>query len=113
MAVRNGPGELLHTWTNTPVITGTIPIAITAVPRQRIYVYKAIITLGTPAVTVQFNDSTGGISQPFQIGVNGVLRLDLAGNGDPWFFTALGSTLSLVQSGTSGVAYDLWYLQGP
>jgi hypothetical protein len=105
--------ECLHAFSTTPSSTGTTT-AIAAVSGKRVSLYRVILIIGTPAVTVQFNDSVAGqISQPFQLAANGAIVLDTQSNYDPWFQTGAGGGLNIVQSGTTPITWDLWYLQGP
>ena len=105
--------ECLHAFSATAVSTGTIN-AIAAVSGKRVSLYRVILIIGSPGVTVQFNDSVAGqISQPFQLAANGALVLDTQANYDPWFLTGAGGGLNIVQSGTTPITYDLWFLQGP
>lgn len=110
MSVRS-IGELLHAFGNsTSGVTHIVP----AVANQRVYVYRMILTTGTPAVTLTFEDTgDNDISQNFQLAANGSIVLDTPINGDPWWATGTGLGLDLEQSGTSTVSYDIWYLQGP
>jgi hypothetical protein len=91
----------------------TIPL-VSAVPTQRVYVYSLIITMGTPAVTVTLTDtSAAAMSQAFQLLANGAITLDYRMFGDPWWQSGTGLGIQFVQSGTTNVSYDVWYLQGP
>ena len=105
--------ELIHAKGNAS--TGTIGIVSAPTNlRQRVAVYRAIITIASPAVTLQFQDTTGAaLSQTFQLAANPAIVLDVADNMDPWFYTVAGVGLQLVQSGTSNVGYDIYYLQQP
>jgi len=110
MSARQIP-ELIHAKGNAS--TGTIAV-VSAVVRQRVAVYRAIITIASPAVTLQFQDTAGtALSQVLQLAANPAIVLDFADNMDPWFFTIAGVGLQLVQGGTSNVGYDIYYLQQP
>jgi hypothetical protein len=105
----------LHTFGTS---TATTTSLVTGVANQRVSVYRLILTIGTPGVTVTIQDtaSSAALSQPFQLAANGAVTLDTPINGDPWWsntVTAAGNGIQLTQSGTTTIAYDLWYLQGP
>ena len=113
MSLRTG-SECLHTFSTVASSLGTVVFNILAVPNQKIYLYRMIITIGSPAVTVQLTDFPAGpLSQPFNLGANGAITLDTPINFDPWYATVPGSGVGLVQSGTTPIAWDIWYLQGP
>lgn len=95
------------------VATATIPL-VAGYPNQCCYLYKMIVTIGSPAITITVQDTaSNAISQPFQLVANGALVLDIPVNMEPWWQTSIGLGLQLVQSGTTTVGYDIWYLQGP
>jgi hypothetical protein len=101
--------ELRHAVGNAS--TGTVAV-VSAVAGQRVFVYRAIVTIASPAVTLVFQDTAAtALSQVFQLGANPAIVLDVADNMDPWFITGLGNGLQLVQSGTSNVGFDIYYLQ--
>lgn len=103
--------EVAHAFGNTTSTSFTI---VSSVPNQRVYVYRVILTIGTPGVTLTFEDSNDNdLSQNFQLAANGSVVLDTPINGDPWWSTAAGAGLVLEQSGSTAVSYDIWYLQGP
>ena len=108
-----GPGECLHVF-NATATSGSVGFGITPVPTQRIYVYRLIVTIGAPAVTVQIQDlASTAISQQFQLSANGSIVLDTQSNGDPWYFCSAGQGLQFIQSGTTPLSFDVWYLIGP
>jgi hypothetical protein len=101
--------ETFHVFGNSAL--ATIPV-IPAVVRQRVSVYRLIITAATPAVTIVIQDTSGAaLSQIFQGTATTLLRFDEAPGGDPWWTTAAGLGVQLVQSGTSQIGFDFWYLQ--
>jgi hypothetical protein len=92
--------------------TATIAL-VPAVARQRVAVYRMMLTLGSPAVTVTLQDtSSAALSQAMQIVANGAIILDISWDGEPWWMTGLGLGLQLAQSGTTSIGYDVWYRQG-
>jgi hypothetical protein len=101
----------------TGVSTGATCSPINAVANQRVSIYRLILTIGTPAVTVTLQDTAGtALSQPFQLAANGAVTLDIPINGDPWWTntaTAAGLGIQLSQSGTTTIGYDIYYMQGP
>lgn len=103
--------EVLHAFGNTT--SGAITV-VSAVANQRVYLYRMILTIGTPGVTLTLEDSNDNdLSQNFQLAANGSVVLDTPINGDPWWSTATGAGLVLEQSGSTTISYDIWYLQGP
>ena len=93
--------------------TATIPL-VAAVPRQRVSIYRMILTLGATAVTVTIQDTTGAaLSQALQMAANGAIVLDVSEEGEPWWVSAPGLGVQLGQSGTTQINYDIWFRQGP
>jgi hypothetical protein len=93
--------------------TGTIAL-VAAVAVKRVYVYRMILTLATPAVTITLQDTaSAAMSQPFQLLAGGSVTLDTPINGDPWWQSGAGLGVQLGQSGTTVIGYDVWYLQAP
>lgn len=93
--------------------TATIAL-VSAVSGQRAGIYRMILTLGSPGVTVTIQDTSGAaLSQPMQIGAGGAMVLDTPINGDPWWQSTPGLGLQLGQSGTTPIAFDAYYMVGP
>lgn len=106
-----GPGELIHVIVNSSL--ATIPV-VAAAATQRVYVYKLIMDLGSPGVSVTLQDTGGGaISQTFTLLADASLILDSQINGDPWFTAGTGLGVQVFQSGTTNIGLDLYFLQGP
>ena len=103
--------EALHTF-SAAVSAATPQVALTAVPLQRVKVYRLIITLAGTAGTVQLQDTTGAaISAPFQLGITGGVSLDVPFNYDPWWVTNPSVGLQFAITGAGTLGWDLWYLQ--
>jgi hypothetical protein len=111
MSLRSVP-ECLHAIINAS--TGTIPV-VAAVANQRVYVYRLIRVIGTPAVTLTLQDTASNpLSGPLALAANGSITLDTNINGDPWWLSGTGLGVQLSQGGgTTAIGGDLWYLQGP
>ena len=108
MTVRSGM-EFAHAFGTAS--TATIAV-VPAVAGQRVYVFRAKVTTGSPAVTLVFQDTSGAaVSQIHQLPANSTLWLD--NDGEAWYQTAPGLGLQMVQSGTSPIGYDIYYGQGP
>lgn len=108
MSQRTRP-EMQHVKVNAS--TATIPL-VTGVAGQIISVYAIIITIGSPAVLVDIQDTVNGdISADFNLAATGFVVADPFPNGDPRWQTAAGSGLQLTQTGTTPVSCDVWYLQ--
>src|SRR3974390_2316975 len=110
MSLRS-PGLCQHAMiaNQTGAITG---FGIAPIAGRRIYLYRLILTIGTPGVTVQIQDLTGApVSQPFLMSTFESLILNTPPDGDPWYQTVPGQGLQLSQSGTTPISMDAWYLQ--
>jgi hypothetical protein len=109
MSLRQGQ-ECSHVIVNSSA--GTIAV-VAASPGKRVYVYKMIVTVGTPAITLTLQDTAGtALSQAFNLAVNGAITIDVPNNAEPWWNTIVGTGIQFVQSGTTPVGIDLWYIQG-
>ena len=103
--------EALHVF--SPTNSATTPqVALTAIPFQRVKVYRLILTLAGTAGTVQLQDTNAvALSHAFQLGITGGISLDVPFNYDPWWVTvpSVGFQFAITGGGTLG--WDLWYLQ--
>jgi hypothetical protein len=85
---------------------------VSAVAVKRVYVYRLIVTLASPAVTVTLQDTANAaLSQPFQLAANSSITLDTPINGDPWWQSGTGLGVQFAQSGTTVIGFDVWFLQ--
>ena len=110
MSLRRGT-ETTHIFGNAS--TGTIAL-VSAVANQRVYLYRMIVTITTPSISLVLQDTSGApLSQNFQLAVQGAIVLDVSNNYDPWWISNAGLGMQFVQSGTTNVSYDVWYIQGP
>lgn len=110
MSVRSAL-ELSHAIVNS---TSATTVVVAAVATQRVSIYRMLLVLGTPGVTITFQDTAGSaLSAPYQIGANGSMVIDVSVNTDPWFQSGTGLGFQIFQSGTTQISADIYYLQGP
>ena len=110
MSLRTVP-EALHVIING---TGGTIAAVAAVALQRVGIYRMILVIGSPAVSVTIQDTAGGaLSAPYPLAANGSITIDTPINGDPWWQSSIGLGIQIFQSGTTQISADLFYLQGP
>jgi hypothetical protein len=103
--------ECAHVFGSTS--SGTIAL-VSAVATKRVYVYRLVITLATPGVTVTLQDTANAaLSQPFQLAANGSITLDTPINFDPWWQSGTGLGVQLAQGGSTVIGFDVWYIQAP
>jgi hypothetical protein len=105
--------ECLHYVTTTANASASFTV-VPAVGILKVGIYRMLLTIGSPAVTVQLKDTAGGVlSQPFQLSANGTIAVDTQENLDPWWITGSGLGVVVTQTGTTPIGLDLYYLQGP
>jgi hypothetical protein len=108
MSLRTGQ-ECQHVIANAS--TATIAL-VSAVATQRVYVYKLILIIGSPAVNVTLQDtSNAALSQAFQLAANGSIVIDVPANWEPWWNTGTGLGIQLFQTGTTPIGCDVWFIQ--
>jgi hypothetical protein len=109
MSLRQGQ-ECSHVIVNSSA--GTTPV-VAAVATLRVYIYKMILTIGTPAITMTIQDTAGvALTQAFQLAAGGSVTIDVPNNQEPWWNSNTGLGIQFVQSGTTPYGLDLWYVQG-
>ena len=109
MSLRQGQ-ECSHILLNSSAGTTA---AVAAVATQRVHIFKMILTISTPAVTIIIQDTGGAaLSQTFQLAINGSITIDVPHNNEPWWSTGTGLGVQFVQSGTTPYGLDLWFIQG-
>jgi hypothetical protein len=111
--------ECRHNFGTTP--TAATINAIAAVPGNRIFVYRLLITTSA-AGTLKLQDTTAvDMSQAFQLlaTLGGGVALDVPFNNDPWWFTGQeiagaplvgqGRGINFIVTGTPTVGWDIWW----
>lgn len=101
--------ECSHAYGNAS--TPTIPV-VAAVPGKRVAIFRlALSNAAAAGLTIQ--DTTGAaMSQQFQLpAANMPLIMETQSNFDPWFVSAIGTGIQLVQTGTVNIGYDFWVIQ--
>jgi hypothetical protein len=83
--------------------------------QQFVSVIRMIVTVSAAGL-LTLQDTTGAaLSQPFNLGANGTITLDVPTTFDPWFTTKdsnnAGAGLQFAQgTGANTVSWDIWYL---
>lgn len=100
-----------HAFGSTATATTVI---VPATAGKLVTIYRMILTVGSPAVTVTLQDTSGAaLSQPFAFSAGAWLICDLSYDGEPWWQTTLGLGFQIAQSGTTTIGYDVWSLVTP
>jgi len=88
---------------------------------QFIHIFMMIFTVSAAGVVTMQDTAGNALSQPFQLGANSGLTIDIPFTTEPWFSTrdntsppTPGVGLQFLQ-GTSAntIAWDIWYLATP
>ena len=110
MSLRSG-SECTHVIINSSA--GTVAV-VAAVPRTRVYIYRLILVISTPGITLTIQDTaSAALSASYPLAANGSITLDIPNNFDPWWTSGVGLGVQFGQTGTTLIGADVYYLQGP
>lgn len=94
---------------------GTVAVLAAFTPsvaQQFVNVIRLIFTVSAAGVVTLQDTGGNALSQPFQLGANSGITLDVSNNMDPWFMTTIaGNGLQFAQAtGANTIAWDLYYM---